>query len=84
MLASLCFLFYAGAVFFYAEGPSVCHILHFLMLQGVFLYAVGCFSLCYRGLVLMLLGSGDCNNPYPDPWEDPKAESASFALYRTP
>ena len=52
----------------------------FLMLQGVFLYAVGLF-LCYRGLVLMLFGSGDCSNPYPDPWEDPKAESASFALY---
>ena len=51
------------------------------MLQGGFLYAVGCFSLCDRGLVLMLLGSGDCSNPCPDPWEDPKAESASFALY---
>ena len=21
----------------------------------------------------MLLGSVDCSNPYPDPWEDPKA-----------
>ena len=51
------------------------------MLQGVFLYAVGCFSLCYRGLVLMLVGSGDCGNPYPDPWEDPAADSASFALH---
>ena len=35
----------------------------FLMLQGVLLYAVGCFSLCYRGLVLMRFGSGDCRNP---------------------
>ena len=57
------FFFYAGAVFFYAEGPSVCHIPLFLMLQGVLLYAVGCLSLCYRGLVLMPFGSGDCSNP---------------------
>ena len=67
--------------FFYAEGPSVCHIPLFLMRQGLLLYAVGCFSLCYRGLVLMPFVSGDGSNPEPDPWEDPKAESASFALY---
>ena len=51
----------------------LCCRVFFFMLRGVFL--------CYRGLVLMLLSSGDCSNPYPDPWEDPKAESASFALY---
>ena len=51
----ICWL--ARGFFFYAGGPSVCHIPLFLMLQGVFLYAMGCFSLCYRGLVLMLLGS---------------------------
>ena len=48
---------------------------------GCFSLCCGCFSLCYKGLVLMLLGSGDCRNPYRDPWEDPKAESASFALH---
>ena len=58
----------------------MCHIPLFLMLQGVF-YAMGCFSLCYMGLVLMPLGSGPRNNPYPDPWEDPKADSPNFALY---
>ena len=28
-----------------------------------FSYAAGCFSLCYRGLVLMPFGSGDGSNP---------------------
>ena len=52
----------------------LCCRVFFVMLWGVLLYAI-------EGLVLMLLGSGPCNNPYPDPWEDPKAETANFALY---
>ena len=48
---------------------------------GVFFFMLWLFSLCYGGLVLMLLGSEACCNPYPDGWEDPKAESANFAVY---
>ena len=57
------FFFMLELSFFYAEGPSVCHIPLFLMRQGVLLYAVGCFSLCYSGVVLMPFGSGDGSNP---------------------
>ena len=55
-----------GRSFFYAGGPSVCHIPLF--------YAAGCFSLCCTGLARLLLGFGARSNPYPDPWEDPKVE----------
>ena len=57
-----------GRSFFYAGGPSVCHIP---------LYAAGCFSLCCTGLALVLLGFGARSNPYPDPWEHPKVDSTT-------
>ena len=59
-----------GRSFFYAGGPSVCHI-------PLFFYAAGCFSLCCTGLALILLGFGARSNPYPDPWEDPKVDSTT-------
>ena len=58
-----------GRSFFYAGGPSVCHIPLF--------YAAGCFPLCCTGLALILLGFGARSNPYPDPWQDPKVDSTT-------
>ena len=59
-----------GRSFFYAGGPSVCHIL-------LLSYAAGYFSLSCTGLALILLGFGARSNPYPDPLEDPKVDSTT-------
>ena len=59
-----------GRSFFYAGGPSVCHIPLF--------YAAGCFPLCCTGLASSYSARfWGRSNPYPDPWQDPKVDSTT-------
>ena len=58
-----------GRSFFYAGGPSVCHIPLFLCCRVFFFMLHGASSYSAR-----FWGRG---NPHPDPWEDPKVDSTT-------